>query len=70
MLDSGALWDHKDKKRRTALFYAVENPVQNTDVVQELINRKADVNAISINGMTPLLIATEKRNFRVITILL
>jgi len=70
LLDSGALLDHKDKKRRTALFYAVENPVQNTDVVQELINRKADVNAISINGMTPLLIATEKRNFRVITILL
>ncbi len=26
LLDSGAIADHRDKKKRTALFYAVENP--------------------------------------------
>ena len=26
LLDSGALLDHRDKKKRTALFYAVDNP--------------------------------------------
>jgi ankyrin repeat protein len=52
------------------LFYAVENPAQNVDVVQELISRKADVNALSVNGISPLLMAAEKKHARVIIILL
>ena len=60
----------RDKKKRNALFYAVESQTQNVDVVQELINRKADVNAISINGVSPLLLAAEKRHSRVISMLL
>ena len=70
LLDSGAIADHRDKKKRTALFYAVENPAQNVDVVQELISRKADVNALSVNGISPLLMAAEKKHARVIIILL
>lgn len=27
LLDSGGLLEHRDKKKRTALFYAVDNPV-------------------------------------------
>ena len=33
LLDNSALVDHKDKKKRTALFYAVANQAQNVDVV-------------------------------------
>ena len=39
-------------------------------MVEELIKRKADVNALSINGMSPLLIAAEKRQSRVLSMLL
>jgi ankyrin repeat protein len=47
LLESGALVDHRDKKKRTPLFYAIESQTQNVDVVEELISRKADVNAVS-----------------------
>lgn len=70
LLDSGALLDQRDKKKRTALFYAIESSAQNVDVVQELINRKTDVNASSIYGISPLLLAAEKRHSRVIFMLL
>jgi len=33
LIDLGALTDHQDKKKRTALFYAMENPIQNVEVV-------------------------------------
>lgn len=33
LLDCGALLDHRDKKKRTALFYACDSQVQNHDVV-------------------------------------
>lgn len=70
LLESGALVDHRDKKKRTPLFYAIESQTQNVDVVEELISRKADVNAVSINGLSPLLLAAEKRHSRVISVLL
>jgi ankyrin repeat protein len=70
LLENGALADHKDKKKRTALFYAVSCPAQNVDVVKELLDRKADVNLHSIVGMSPLLIASEKRHQRIMGVLL
>lgn len=70
LIELGALVDHRDKKKRTALFYAIENTVQNSDVVQELITKKANVNPLSIYGMSPLLVAAEKRHYQIITILL
>jgi ankyrin repeat protein len=45
LVESGALIDHRDNKKRTALFYAIDNTAQNIDVVQELVNQNADVNA-------------------------
>jgi ankyrin repeat protein len=38
----------------------MENPVQNVEIVKELIFRKTDINAVSLSGMTPLLLAAEK----------
>jgi ankyrin repeat protein len=70
LVESGALIDHRDNKKRTALFYAIDNTAQNIDVVQELVNQNADVNAQSINGIFPLLFAAEKKHDRVISILL
>jgi ankyrin repeat protein len=45
LVDSGALINHRDNRKRTPLFYAIETQAQNIDVVQELIKREADVNA-------------------------
>jgi ankyrin repeat protein len=70
LLDNSALVDHKDKKKRTALFYAVANHAQNVDVVQELLSRKADVNFHSIHGISPLHLAVEKGHFRILSLLL
>ena len=33
LIESGALIDHRDNKKRTALFYAIDNSAQNIDVV-------------------------------------
>ena len=44
LLDHDALIDHKDQKKRTPLMYAIGTNAQNFDVVEELLNRGADVN--------------------------
>ena len=43
---------------RTPLFYVIEASAENVDVVQLLIKRGAEVNATSVDGLTPLLKAT------------
>jgi ankyrin repeat protein len=45
LVESGALIDHRDNRKRTALFYTIDNSAQNIDVVEELIKKEADVNA-------------------------
>ena len=57
-MDHGALVNNQDTKKRTPLIYAIDALAQNGDVVQELINRKANVNDQTLTGVTPLLLAT------------
>lgn len=37
LLDQDALIDHRDQRKKTALFYAVESSAENVDVVKELL---------------------------------
>ena len=60
ILDLNSLVDHRDQKKRTALFYAIGSPAQNIDVVQELIKNQTDVNIQTVTGISPLLLAAEK----------
>jgi ankyrin repeat protein len=52
------------------LFYAIEAPAENLDVVLLLINKGADVNATSIDGWSPLLKATQKKHHQILENLL
>ena len=60
LIDHGALVTLKDTKKRTPLMYAIGAQAQNGDVIQELINRNANVNEQTMTGTTPLLLATQK----------
>ena len=33
LIESGALIDHRDNRKRTAIFYSIDNSAQNIDVV-------------------------------------
>ena len=53
-LDNGAEIDARDNVERTPLHFAAANG-SNIDLIDELINRGADVNAQSLGGDTPLI---------------
>jgi ankyrin repeat protein len=40
-------------------MYAVGSSAQNSDVVEALLKRKADVNVQTVMGVTPLLLAAQ-----------
>lgn len=50
--------NYRDSKQRTPIMYALDAPGENLDVIFHLINRGADVNLSSIDGVSPLLKAT------------
>jgi uncharacterized protein len=53
--------NHSDGDQRTALHYAIDNPVENLDVVNLLIENKADINKeTTSDGFTPLIMAVDK----------
>lgn len=41
-------------------MYAIGTEAENTDVVELLLDRGADVNEPTLTGLTPLLLATKK----------
>ena len=51
-------------------MYAINTNAQNEDVVQELLNRGADVNDQTLTGLTPLLLAVKKSHTRICKLLL
>lgn len=58
LLDFHAKVNHTDMHSRTPLFYVIEASAENVDVVQLLIKKGAELNATSVDGLTPLLKAT------------
>lgn len=51
--------NQKDKQGKTALFYALESPAENSDVISTLLDREAEVNVRIKDGVTPLLKAVD-----------
>jgi ankyrin repeat protein len=72
LLIAGANPNIKDNSGKAALYKAVVTQVseQNLDLLNLLINYKADVNAQSNIGTTPLMMAVEEPNLPVIQLLL
>ena len=70
LLNLEAMIDHKDQKKKTPLMYAIQAKAQNLDVVGELLQRNADVNAQTVTGLTALLLAAFKKHAGIITMLL
>ena len=70
LLELEAQVNHRDSHQRTPLFYVIEAPAENLDVVLLLIDKGADVNATSIDGYTPLLKASQKRHHEILENLL
>ena len=60
----------KDRKQRSPLLHAIESPGENSDVVLQLLKKGADVNAVSIDGWSPLLKATAKQYHEILQKLL
>lgn len=60
LLQNGADPNVRSKKRRTALHYAVTHVAGSTELVQLLISKGADVNAVALDIGTPLLCAAER----------
>jgi ankyrin repeat protein len=53
--------NHCDGDQRSALHYAIDNQVENLDVVNLLIENQADINKETMNdGFTPLIIAVNR----------
>lgn len=51
-------------------MYAIGAVAQNLDVVNELLDRGADVNEPTLTGLTPLLLATRKEHTSIVKLLL
>jgi len=51
-------------------MYAIGTVAQNLDVVNELLDRGADVNDSTLTGLTPLLLATRKEHSSIVKLLL
>ena len=62
LLDHEALIDHKDQRKRTPLMYAIGATAENLDVVNELLDKGADLNEPTLTGLTPILLATKKEH--------
>ena len=61
ILSKDAWVNHSDGDQRTALHYAIDNPVENLDVVNLLLENKADINKeTTSDGYTPLIIAVNR----------
>lgn len=57
----------KDKKSRSPIMYAIDANAENSDVVMQLINKGADVNLASMDGWSPLLKATSKSYYEIMS---
>ena len=66
--DSGCLVDAKGHDSYTALHYSCRNG--HVDVVRTLVKHKANVNAKSDSGDTPLTLATRNKHYNVVHVLL
>ena len=61
ILSRDAWVNHTDGDQRTALHYAIDNQVENLDVVNLLIEKGADINKeTTSDGYTPLIIAVNR----------
>ena len=56
------------KENWSSLMYAIEN--KNTELVKFLLENKADINHIDIDGFSPLAIAVDTQNAEIINLLL
>jgi ankyrin repeat protein len=71
LLNSKAIVDKKDKKNKTALFYAVDSEFgENVDIVSALIENKSSLNLEIENGYTLIIKAVEKNYCQIVKLLL
>ena len=70
LLECNADVRYRDRKHKTALFYAVETAHENLDVVSLILAHQGDPNAEMHDGKTPLLRAIEKGSLEITKILL
>jgi ankyrin repeat protein len=70
LLDSGAVVDKGDKKKKTALMYAVNLTQENCDIISSLLSKKAEVDWKSLEGQTALLLAADRKHARIVSMLL
>ena len=68
LLDHGALIDHQDRSRRTALTLAVVNGHRSS--AERLLERGAWVDPPNLEGLTPLMFAVKKQNREMVKLLL
>jgi ankyrin repeat protein len=59
-----------DRKQKTPLYYAIEAPAENSDVVVRLIKEGAKIDAATVYYWTPLLRATQKQYHQILPILI
>lgn len=68
VLEDGADINHKFKKGRTALFYAIKK--HSGLIADALVNNGADIEAKDDAGNTPLIYAVKKSEFKAVQVLL
>ena len=60
----------KDRMDKTPLFYAIEAPAENSDVVVRLIKEGANIDSATVYNCTPLLRATQKQYHQILPLLI
>jgi len=58
LLKADAMVNSRDNKSKNALFYAIMAKGENTDIVQLLLSKEAELNYKSLDGLTALNLAT------------
>jgi len=69
-LAAGADLEERNALGETCIICAAKNPQQQTDMIRDLIDAGANVNAVATNGRTALLEAIERRHVSVVRLLL
>ena len=59
-----------DRQQKTPLYYAIEAPAENPDVVVRLLKEGAKVDAPTVYYWTPLLRATQKQYHQILPLLI
>ena len=62
--------DQNDDNGRTALMFAVANPLADTQILQMLLEKKANLNAVDNNGKSVLMYAVQGGDIGKVKILL